>query len=109
MFNPPINLAEEGKWLLGVTSFEATNFVFPIFVENKSFPFPTPSHWSPEDGRELIKNLNKILELRSGNDIELHVKEVKKGDTGRKKEKSGYNLTVFDHFKTEKFGEIKRS
>ena len=27
-FNPPINLVEEGKWLLGVTSFEATKPVF---------------------------------------------------------------------------------
>ena len=24
-FNLPINLVEEGKWLLGVTSFESTN------------------------------------------------------------------------------------
>ena len=24
-FSPPINLFEEGKWLLAVTSFEATN------------------------------------------------------------------------------------
>ena len=29
-FNPPINLVEEGKWLLGVTSFEFTNSVFII-------------------------------------------------------------------------------
>ena len=27
-FNPPINPAEEGKWLLAVTSFEATNSFF---------------------------------------------------------------------------------
>ena len=27
-FNPPIKLVEEGKWLLGVTSFEATKTVF---------------------------------------------------------------------------------
>ena len=29
-FNPPINLVEEGKWLLGVTSLECTNSVFNI-------------------------------------------------------------------------------
>ena len=33
-FNPPINLSEEGKWLLAVTSFEATNSVFNITSEN---------------------------------------------------------------------------
>ena len=26
--SPPINLVEEGKWLLGATSFEATNYLF---------------------------------------------------------------------------------
>ena len=33
-FNPPINLIEEGKWLLGVTSLECTNSVFNITNEN---------------------------------------------------------------------------
>ena len=36
-FNPPINLVEEGKWLLAVTSFEVRNSVFNITSENKSF------------------------------------------------------------------------
>ena len=27
-FNPPINLVEEGKWLLAISSFEATNSAF---------------------------------------------------------------------------------
>ena len=27
-FSPPTNLVEEGKWLIAVTSFEATNSVF---------------------------------------------------------------------------------
>ena len=29
-FSPPINLVEEAKWLIAVTSFEATNSVFNI-------------------------------------------------------------------------------
>ena len=33
-FNPPINLVEEGKWLLAVSSFECTNSVFNITNEN---------------------------------------------------------------------------
>ena len=36
-FNPPLNVYEEGKWLLTVTSFEATNCVFMITIENNSF------------------------------------------------------------------------
>ena len=77
-FNPPINLAEEGKWLLAVTSFETTNSVFNITKENNSFSISTPGHWSSEDGEELINELNKLLELRSENDIELHVEQVGK-------------------------------
>ena len=40
-FSAPITSIEEGKWLLGVTSFEATNFVFNITDENKFFIFYT--------------------------------------------------------------------
>ena len=36
-FSPPINMVEEGKWLLGVTSFECTNSVFNLTDENYSF------------------------------------------------------------------------
>ena len=41
-FNPPINLVEESKWLLAVTSFETTNFVFNITNENKRFSISIP-------------------------------------------------------------------
>ena len=44
-FNPPINLAEEGKWLSGVTSFKCTNSVFNITIENKSFSITILGHW----------------------------------------------------------------
>ena len=44
-FNPPINLIEEGKWLLGKTSFQATNSVFNITEENNSFSFRVPGRW----------------------------------------------------------------
>ena len=36
-FNPPINLVEEGKWLLVVTSFETTISVFNLTDEKKLF------------------------------------------------------------------------
>ena len=42
-FSPRINLIE-GKWLLGVTSFECTNSVYNITNENKSFSITIPGH-----------------------------------------------------------------
>ena len=44
-FNPPIILVGEGKWLLGVTSFECTNSVFNITHEKNSFSITIPGHW----------------------------------------------------------------
>ena len=44
-FNPPIDLVEEGNWLLGVTSFETTNFVFKKTVENNSFLYSMLGRW----------------------------------------------------------------
>ena len=43
-FKLPFNLSEEGKWLLAVTSFEATNSVFNITDENISFSITIPGH-----------------------------------------------------------------
>ena len=54
-FNPPINLLEEGNWLLAVGSFEATNSVFIINNENNLFSISIPGHWKSEDGDELFK------------------------------------------------------
>ena len=88
-FNPAINLSEEGKWLLAVTSFEATNSVFDITNENNRFSITIPGHWNSEDGEELINKLNEILELRSENDIELHIKEVEKRGNRIEIENSG--------------------
>ena len=68
-FNPPKSLAEEGKWLLAVTVFEATNSVFKIIDKNKRFSITTPRHWHSEDGEEFINKLNKLLEPKSENDI----------------------------------------
>ena len=83
-FSRPINLSEEGKWLVAVTSFDATNSIFNKTAENNSFLISTPSYWTPEGGEDLINKLKKLLELQSQNDIELHVKEVeKKGYSNR--------------------------
>ena len=77
-FNPPINLFEEGKWLLAVSSFECTNSVFNITNENKSFSIIVPGHYQTESAEKTINELNKLLELRSQNGIELHVEQVRK-------------------------------
>ena len=47
-FNPPINLVEEGKCLLGVSPSECTNSVFKITNENNSFSIIIPGHYQTE-------------------------------------------------------------
>ena len=74
--NPSVNLIEEDKWLLAVTRFEASNSVFNVTDENKSFSDTTPAHWSSEIVEEIINLLNDLSERRSENDNELHVKKV---------------------------------
>ena len=61
-----------------MNSSEATNFVFNITKENNRFSLSTPDHSSPEDGEEPINKVNKYSELRSENDIELHVEEFER-------------------------------
>ena len=59
-FSPPINLVEEGKRLLAVTSFEVTNSVFNITNENNSFSLTIPVQWSSRIGAETIYKLQKF-------------------------------------------------
>ena len=84
-FNPPINLVEEGKWLLAITSFEATNSVFNITDENNSFSIITPGHWSSQNSEEIVDELNNLLDLRPKNDLDLHIEEVNKQKPKHKK------------------------
>ena len=74
-FSLPINLVEEGKWLLGVTSFECTNSVFSITNQNNSFSIIIPEHYQTESADKTIDELNKLLEPKS---LEFHVQEVRK-------------------------------
>ena len=91
-FNPPINLVEEGKWLLGVSSFECTKTVFNIINENNSFSILIPSHYQDEFAEKMINDLNKLLELNS---LELHVEEVRKRGNKIKKGDNEYKLSDF--------------
>ena len=103
-FNPPINLIEEGKWLLAVSSFECTNSVFNINDENNSFSIIIPGHYQNKSDEKTIDDLNKLLELKS---LELHVKEVKKRGNKMKIADKEYKLSDFDNQKYEIIEELK--
>ena len=103
-FNPPINLLEEGKWLLAVSSFECTNSVFNINHENNSFSIFIPRHYQNESDEKTIANLNKLLELKS---LELHVEEVRKRGNIIKIADKEYKLSDFDNQKYEILQELK--
>ena len=95
-FNPPINLSEEGKWLLAVSSFEATNSVFNLTEENTWFFITIPDHWETKSPEKTIDEQNIFSELRS---LELHAKEVRKRGS---KIKIGDNEIKLSDFDTQK-------
>ena len=64
-FNPPLSLAEGGKWLMGVTSSECTNSAFNLANENKSFLITTSGHWNSGSAEKTIDELNYFLKDRS--------------------------------------------
>ena len=61
LFNPPLNLLEEGKWLLGVSLFDCTNSVFNITNENNSFSFIIPGHYQNKSDEKSNDDLNIII------------------------------------------------
>ena len=103
-FNPPINLVEEDKWLLAVSSFECTNSVFNITDDNNSFSIIIPAHLETEIADKIIDELNRLLELRS---LELHVNEVRRRGNIIKIRDKEYKLSDFDNQKYDIFGELK--
>ena len=103
-FNPPINLIEEGKWLLAVSSFECTNSVFNVTDDNNSFSIIIPGHYQNKSDEKTIDDLNKLLELKS---LELHVEEVKKRGNKIKIGDNEYKLSDFDNQKYEILQELK--
>ena len=99
-FNPPINLLEEGKWLLAVSSLECTNSVFNITIENNSFSIIVSGHYQNKSDEETIAYLNNLLELKS---LESHVEVIR--IKGGKIEIGGkeYKLSDFDTQKKTKY------
>ena len=105
-FNPPLNLVEEGKWLIAVSSLECTNSVFNITDDNNLFSIIIPGHYQNKSDEKTIDNLNKLLELKS---LELHVEEVRKrGDIIKIGDKE-YKLSDFDNQKYEILEELKNA
>ena len=105
-FNPPINLVEEDKWLLAVSSFECTNSVFNITDDNNSFSIIIPGHWETEFAEKIIDEVNRLLELRS---LELHVNEVRKRGNKIKIGDKEYKISDFDNQKYEILEELKKT
>ena len=77
-FNPPINLVEEGKWLLVVTSFGAMNSFFDKTSENNTFSITILVPWETKSVEKTTDEPIKLLALRSQKGTELHEKEGKK-------------------------------
>ena len=103
-FNPPINLVEEGKWLLAVSSFESTNSVFNITNENNSFSIIITGHYKTEFAEKVINDVNKLYELKS---LELHVEEVRKRGNKIKIADNEYELSDSDTQKNEILEELR--
>ena len=105
-FNPPINLVEEGKWLMAVSLFDCTNSVLIKTNENNSFSIIIPGHYQTESTAKTIDDLNKLLELKS---LELHVKEVRKRGNKTKIGDNEYKLSDFGTQQNEILEELENA
>ena len=104
LFNTPINLFEEAKWLIAISLFDCTNSVYNITNENNSFSIIIPGHYQNESDQKTINELKKLLELRSENGIELHVEQVRKKGLFLIND---YSLSSLGMFKDEILEELK--
>ena len=110
-FNPPINLVEEGKRLLAVSLFDCTNSVYNVTDANNSFSIIIPAQWSIPSFLKfnIFDELKNLLKLKSENDIDLNVQEVRKrGDKLKIGDKEN-KLTVFDTSRDEILQELKKA
>ena len=103
-FNPPINLAEESKWLSAVSSFECANSVFDINNENNSFSIIIPGHYQTEFAEKMIIDLNKLLELKS---LEFQMQTVRKKGNKLKIGDNENKLSDFDTQRNEILEELR--
>ena len=108
-FNPPKKLIEEGKWLLRVTSLDCTISVPNINGENNSFSINIPGHCNSKSAEKTIDKLNGLLKLKSQNNIDLHVQEVRKRGHQIKIGDKEYKLSDFETQKNEILEELKNT
>ena len=54
--SPPISFREGGKGMLTVKRFEATNSVFNVIDENRSFSVSTPRYYVPRAAKKMLRN-----------------------------------------------------
>ena len=103
-FNPPLNLIEEGKWLMAVSLFDCTNSVFNITNKNNSFSIIIPGQYKTEFAEKVINDLNDLYELKS---LELHVEAVRKRGNIIKIADKEYKLSDLDNQKNEILEELR--
>ena len=110
-FSPPIILIEEEKWLLGVTFFESTSSILSITDENNSFSISPLFYWGILSNLEddIIDKLKNLLELKSQNDIEIHIAEDKDRGNKIKINSKEFASSDFGSFKKEILEEIKKA
>ena len=63
-FNPPINPSGKSKWVTAATSFEASNSLFNITNENKSFSITAPGYWTSGGIAATINKRRELLAIR---------------------------------------------
>ena len=56
-YSTPLNLTEEGKWLLAVTFFGTTRSVLKITDGKNSFSISTTGYWCSRRSEETMKRL----------------------------------------------------
>ena len=87
-----------------MSSLECTNSVFIIDNENNLFSITKAGHWETKSAEKTFDELNKSLEFRSQNAIELHVDQVRiKGIILR----YSFSLSGLGTFKNEILEELK--
>ena len=83
----------------------SVQILFLTSPKNKSFSITIPGHWETRSDEKTIDELNKSLEFRSENGIDLHVDQVRKKVLILMKD---YSVSSLGMFKDELLEEIKK-
>ena len=86
--------------------YNCTILFFFIIDENNTFSITSPGHWNSTHAEKTIDELNKLINLRSENDIQLHAEQVEKKSEILIKD---YSLSSLGTFENEILEELKKS